>query len=128
AARQVLPFLRVRAEELERLWDADRLVRGEQRADVRIVAPHHLHYGRVLTHAEAEAAVRRGDLDPEGAEPPEAIHDLRGGLAGLVARDGVDLLAEDSPELVVERRERGQLLRGRRQGMHVVHEEVREEQ
>src|SRR5262249_15116956 len=128
AARQVLLFLRVRAEELERLGDADRLGRGEQRAGVRSVATHPLHDWRGLAQAEAAAPVLPGDLDSEGAEPPEAIHDLRGVLAGLVDRDGVDLLPEESPELVVERPELGPLLRGRGEGMDVVEEEVPEEQ
>src|SRR4029450_10988419 len=55
-------------------------------------------------------------------------HDLRGVLAGLVDRDGVNLLPEESPELVVERPELGPLLRGRREGMDVVEKEVPEEQ
>src|SRR5438093_7215282 len=74
APGEVLLLLLRRAEELERLWDADRLVRGEERADVRIVAPHQLHDGRVLAHAEAEAAVLLWVLDPEGAEPIMYLH------------------------------------------------------
>src|SRR5207247_178159 len=128
APGEVVLRLRRRADELERLWDADRLVRGDERADVRIVAPHHLHDGRVLAHAEAEAAVLLGDLDPEGAEPSEAVHHLFGVLAGLVDGHRVDLLTQEPLHVVVELLELRPLSSQHGEGVDVIEEEVPEEE
>src|SRR5262249_31010071 len=115
-------------EELERLGHADRLVGGEKRTHVRVVAPHHLHDGGVLAHREAEATVLLRDLDPEGTELAETVHHVGGVLTGLVDGDRVDLLAQEAVEVVVELPELRAFLRSRREGMDVVEKEVPEEE
>ena len=129
AARQVLLLLLLRAEELERLRDADRLVRGEQRGDVAVVAADHLHDSVMYSlTVKPRPPYSFGIFIPKAPSLPQAFDDLLGVLAGLVDRDGIDLLPEESPELVVERPELGPLLRDRREGMDEVEEEVAEEQ
>src|SRR5207247_5424153 len=128
APGEVLLLLLRGAEELERLRDADRRVRGEERADVRIVAPHHLHDGRVLAHAEAEATVLLGDLDPEGTEPSETVHHLLWVLPRLVDGHRVDLVTQEALQLVVELLELRPLLAAHGEGVDVVEEEIPEEE
>src|SRR5581483_7903605 len=128
AAREVLPLLLGRAEELQRLRDADRLVGGQQRGDVRIVAADELHRRRVLTHGEPEPAVLLRDLDAEGAELPEPVDDLLRVLARLVDRDGVDLLAQERLQRVVELLKLRPPLPHGRKRVDVLQEEVAEEE
>ena len=128
AAGQVLLLELLGAEGLERLRDADRLVRGEQRAEVAAVAADQRHHAVVLDVREAEPAVLRRDLHPEGAEVPQAVEDLLRVLAGAVDLRGVDLVPEEVVELPVERRELRALLPGQREGVDEVEAEVAEEE
>jgi len=99
AARQVLGLLLDGAEELERLRHPDRLVRGQHRSEVAVVAAHQLHGPAVLGHREAEAAVVARDLHPEGALPPQPGQDGRRILAALVDRRRVDVVAQERPQV-----------------------------
>jgi len=128
AAREVLLLLLGRPEQLQRLRHADRLVRGEQRADVAVEASDELHDGHVLAHAEAEPAVLLRDLEPERAELAQPVDDFLRVLAGLVDDDRIDLLAQERREPVVERPELRPPFARRREGMDVLEEEVAEEQ
>jgi hypothetical protein len=56
------------AEHSDRLGNADRLVRRHQRTDARMDRPDQHQSPAVVGHAEPEAAVLAGDLDPEGAD------------------------------------------------------------
>ena len=127
AAWQIFLFLLRGAEELQRLRHPDRLVRGEERADVVVGAADHLHDLAVLRDREAEPAVLLRDLHPEGAELAEPVDDVVGVLARLVDRDAVDLFAQEGLELVVEHGELRALPVVHRKGMDERQEEVPEE-
>src|SRR5262249_5284931 len=114
AAREVRLLLMRRAEELEWLWHADRLMGREESADVAGAAPHPLHAVQISGDGEAGPAVLLGNLHAERAELAEAIHDLVRVFPGLVDRYGVHLGAEERLHLVVELRELRALLAQRK--------------
>jgi hypothetical protein len=110
AAGQIRAFLLLAAEEPERLRHADRLVGGEKRRHVRVVASEKLHRALVLALRKAEAAVLGRDLHAERAERGEPLEDGLRILAARIDLDGVDLLDEEGAEAFVERGELGSLL------------------
>ena len=127
AARQVLLLQRVRAEQLERLRDADRLVSGEQRREVAVDRAQQHHHLLVLAVGEAQAAVLLGDLHAEGAQLAQAVHHVLRVFAGGVDLDGIHLVAQELPNGVVESGELGPLLLGQRIRMDQVEPEIAEE-
>ena len=131
AARQVLLLQRVAAEELERLGDADRLVRREQGREVAVDAAEELHHRLVLGRGEAEAAVLLGDLHAEGAQLAQPVEHVLRVLAGGVDLHRVDLVAQQLLDRLEEGPELGPLLvlvAGQREGVDQVEPEVAEEE
>ena len=127
AAGEVLLLLLRGAEELERLGDADRLVRGEERTEVPVAAPDHLHHLAVLGDREAEAPVLLRHLHPEGPEPAQPLDHVVGILAGRVDGDRVDVLAQEALHIPVELGELGPFGR-RREGVDEIERQLAEEE
>ena len=98
-ARQVLLLLLRRAEELQRLRHADRLVRGEPGHARRAPGGDEADGAVVVRRAEPEAAVLLRDLHAPGAELVEALEELVVVLALPVDLVGVDVLGEEALEL-----------------------------
>jgi len=126
-AGKVLLLLLLRPEELQRLRDADGLVRRQQRDEVAVARRDQLHRVAVLALREAQAAVLLRDLHPEGAELGEPLDDRRGNLPVPVDRVGIDLLDEKPLEARHVVAELGALGRGGRERMDEVEPEVAEE-
>ena len=73
-AREELSLLFFGAEEFEGLWNADRLVCGQQRRKRSVLGGHHLDRADVAHLRQAEPAVFDGDLDAEGAHVAQLLH------------------------------------------------------
>ena len=108
-ARQPLALLLVGAEHPQRLGDADRLVRGDQRAERGVPGADHRQRAVVVDLREPEAAVLLGDLHPHRADPLEPLDDLVGDLRLALDQQRVDLVLEE----LAERREEALALLGR---------------
>ena len=127
--RQPLALLLVGPEHPQRLGDADRLVRGEQRRDRRVPHAGHRQRAVVVDLREPQAAVLLGDLHAHRADPLEALDDLVGELRVALDLERVDLVLEERPQLGEE----ALALLGRRVveprlGMDQVQAEVAEEE
>ena len=97
--RQPLALLLLGAEHPQRLGDADRLVRGEQRRDRGVPDAGHRQRAVVVDLRQAEAAVLLGDLHAHRADPLEALDDLVGQLRVALDLQRVDLVLEERPQL-----------------------------
>ena len=118
------------AEQLQRLRHADRLVRGEQRADRRAGRADQRQRLVVVHLGEAEAAVLGVDLHAEGAELLEPVDDLVGDPRLALDPGAVDLrLAEVAqPGRGTPRRAGRPRRRGQRVRVDQVEPEAAEEQ
>ena len=91
------------AEEAQRLGQADRLVRGQQRRDRRVPRAGHGQRLVVVDLAQPEPAVLLGDLHAEGAQLLEALDDVLGDLRLALDLLPVDVLGEEGAEALEER-------------------------
>ena len=91
---KILRLLLVGAEQLERLRQADRLVRRQQRGERSVLRRHHRHRLHITRIRKPEPAVFRRDLDPEGAHVAEFLDVLLGNLARAVDHVRIDALEE----------------------------------
>jgi hypothetical protein len=99
AARQEALLLFLRAEQFQRLRNADRLVRGEQYADRRAGGAGQRERLVVVHLGQAQPAVLGVDLHAEGAELLEPVDHLVGD-PGVALDDGrVDLRLHEVAEL-----------------------------
>ena len=97
--RQPLALLLLGPEHPQRLGDADRLVRGEQRRDRGVPDAGHRQRAVVVDLREPEAAVLLGDLHAHRADPLEPLDDLVGELRVALDLQRVDLVLEERPQL-----------------------------
>jgi hypothetical protein len=128
AAGQVLLLLLERAKELERLGHADRLMGGQQREHVVVVATDDLHHRAILGDREPEAAVFLRNLHPEGAERAQTVDDMGRVFPHFVDRRRVDVVDEKPFQLVHELLEDRPWLERLREGVHEGELELAEEE
>ena len=122
--RQILLLLRRRAEQLERRGNADGLRRGEQGGEVSVLARDQPHGVGVAVLAQAEAAVLGRDLDAEGADLSQTLHDLGRDLPLAIDLVAVHPLLHEALELLHERPGPGEIRRvGLGKGMHQIEPE-----
>jgi hypothetical protein len=98
-ARQIFLFLFFGAEELQRLGDADRLVRREPRDGVRAPCGDQAEGAVVVGRAESEPAVLFRDLHPPRADVRETLEELVVVLAFAIDLFAIDVLREEALEL-----------------------------
>ena len=67
-------------------------MRGEQRDDVRVIAPDELHRAAILRNGESEAAVLLRNLDTERPETAQPLDDMIRILTGFVDRDAASVV------------------------------------
>src|SRR6185503_3293850 len=100
--REVFLFLRVRPEHLERLRDADRLMRRKQRRERAVDRRDQLDGFHVRQLRQSQPAVLAWNLDPERAEVAESLNDALRDFALAVDLVGIDVLTEEAFEFVEE--------------------------
>ncbi len=97
-AREPLALLLVGPEHPQRLGDADRLVRGDQRAERAVPGADHRQRAVVVDLREPEAVVLLGHLHAHRADPLEALDDLVRDLRVTLDLQRVDLGLEEVPQ------------------------------
>ena len=100
-AREVAALLVLVPEELERLRQADGLVRRQQRGERTVLRRHHRHRFHVAGIRQTQPAVLLRDLDPERAQLAELLDVFLRDLARAVDHVRVHA-AEEVRELVQE--------------------------
>ena len=101
--REPLALLLLGPEQHQRLGDADRLVRGEQRRDRRVPDAGQRQRAVVVDLREAEPAVLLRHLHAERAERLEPVEHGVGDLRVALDLERVDLRLEEGAEPVQER-------------------------
>jgi hypothetical protein len=101
--RQPLALLGLGAEQQQRLGDADRLVRRQQRAERRVPGAHERQRPVVVHLRQAEPAVLLGHLHPERAEVLEAVDHGLGDLRVALDLQRIDVLGEEGAQPLQER-------------------------
>ena len=103
---------------------ADRLGRGEQRREVAVLAGHQSDRVGVAVLAQPQAAVLGRDLDAEGADVAQLLHELGRNLPVAVDLVAIHPLLHEALELVHERLGAREIRRiGLGEGMHQVEPE-----
>ena len=101
--RQPLALLLLGAEQHQRLGDADRLVRGEQRGQRGVPGAGQRQRAVVVDLREPEPAVLLGHLHTERADRLEPVEHVLGDLRVALDRERVDLALEEVAQLRQER-------------------------
>src|SRR3712207_580535 len=100
---QPLALLLLGAEEAQRLGQADRLVRRQQRRDRRVPRAGQGQRSVVVDLTQPQPPVLLGDLHAEGAQVLEALDDLRGDLRLALDAAPIDAFGEEGAEALEER-------------------------
>ena len=107
-ARQIFLLLLFGAEEQQRLRHADRLVRGDERGQVRVPTAEQHRGAAIIDLRQTEAAVLLRNLDRERAHREEVVDILLRDFAGAIDLIRIDVRLRD------KRAARREILRPRR--------------
>ncbi len=110
-ARQIFFLLLFRAEEQQRLRNADRLVRGNERGQVCVPTAEQHRGAAVIDLRQTEAAVLLRNLDGEGAHGEEVVDILLRDFAGAIDLIRVHVRFEISAEFRQKSFARGAIFR-----------------
>ena len=89
--RQIFPLLLFRAEKQQRLRHADRLVRGNERGQIRIPTAEQHRGAAIIDLRQTKPAVFLRDFDAERAHREKVVDVLLRNFAGAIDLVGIDV-------------------------------------
>ncbi len=92
---QVFALLFLSAKQDQRLRDADRLMRGDQRGEIAAITAEQHAGAAIVGLRKTESAILRRDLNAECAHPAQFGQDLVGDFAGPVDFVRIDFFAKE---------------------------------